>query len=204
MPIFAKIDPGKNILPESVPIAQVLPTISTENQVNHRPAVRRVAGREAFSTPSISEALRDDPVIKEGQAKNNQEGKLFNLEPIINPFTQEKLIEAWKEFVEIIDAPQLKSALSCKEPLLKSEWRVEYELQTELQNQRLTQDLKPKLLGHLRRNLKNELIEIDFNISTSTEDSPVNPYTDAEKWQVLAEKYPALIALKNRFGLDFE
>jgi DNA polymerase-3 subunit gamma/tau len=114
------------------------------------------------------------------------------------------LNESWKIFVEDINAPQLKSALSIRLPQLHENWKILYELDNELQNQRITLELKPQLLGFLREQFRNELIEIEFNIIENIDFKPDIPYTDAEKWHALAEKYPALIALKNKFGLDFQ
>ena len=119
-------------------------------------------------------------------------------------FTQEKLAETWKRFVDNIDSPHLKSALSTKEPGLKDEWHVEYELDNELQLHRLTHDIKPKLLRHLRRELSNESLEIYFKVSAHPHEGPSLPYTESEKWLALVEKYPALATLRSKFGLDFD
>ena len=173
--------------------------ISTSTNQHGRPTTLRVTGRDAFATPSITGALRDKQTVND-QSENNPVVSL----PRINSFTQEKLTEVWKVFVETFEAPQLKSALSSREPKLLDQWHIEYVLDTELQLQRLTLDLKPKLLGHLRRELSNESIEIDFLISTHHNEKPSVPYTESEKWQSLVEKYPALAALKTKFGLDFE
>ena len=121
-----------------------------------------------------------------------------------HPFSQHELLEVWKIFVGKIDAPQLKSALGAREPSLAGAWQIEYELDTELQLNRLTLELKPKLLGYLRHQLRNEAVEIQFKVSTSTSHQSNIPYTDAERWSSLVEKYPALAALKSKFGLDFE
>lgn len=71
------------------------------------------------------------------------------------------MLLVWKKFVEQVDAPQLKSALSTREPKLNENWRIEYLLDNDVQLQRITLDLKPRLIGHLHRTLQNELIEID-------------------------------------------
>lgn len=91
-----------------------------------------------------------------------------------------------------------------REPEIKDQWNVEYLLDNELQSQRLSLDLKPKLLGYLRRQLNNEAIDISFSITAHTDNTAAQPYTDSEKWQVLVEKYPALDALRSKFGLDIE
>ena len=121
-----------------------------------------------------------------------------------NVFSQKDLAVAWKRFVALIDAPQIRTALGIREPVLKDGYLIEYELDTELELNRLALDLKPRLLGFLRSNLRNESIEIQFKVlSDSTQPIGV-PYTDSEKWALLAKKYPALASLKSKFGLDFE
>jgi hypothetical protein len=172
--------------------------------IPHRPTTRRFNGREGFSTPSIMDALRDEPkkvekgTLIEGAVGSNV-GHVDE-----NPFSLQELVVAWKNFVDSIEAAQLKSALSAREPVLAENWQVQYELDSELQLNRLTLDLKPKLLGFLRETFKNESIEILFKVSANTIQLTRTPYTDAERWDSLVEKYPALAALKSKFGLDFE
>ena len=150
------------------------------------------------------DALRDEPKTSEtGKVDKND---LNQDAPIKkdHPFTQNELLEEWKNFVGLIDAPQIKSALSAREPFLTENWLIEYELDTELQHNRITNDFKPKLLGFLRRHFKNDAIEIQFKVSVDAGQQPNIPYTDAERWNSLVEKYPALSDLKSKFGLDFE
>lgn len=123
---------------------------------------------------------------------------------IFHPFSQFELLEAWKVFVEKIDSPQLKSALGTREPNLTGEWQIEYDLDSELQLNRLALELKPKLIGYLRRQFRNDAIEIQFKVSANSGNQYNIPYTDAERWLLLVEKYPALANLKSKFGLDFE
>ena len=207
MPIFSAVDPSKGAarpnpggsIPENTSAAS-----SQAETVNHRPATKRVMGREAFSTPSIMDALRD-------VSKKDESGLLFKSSdhkevkpPSQNPFSQNELAEAWKNFVDAIESAQLKSALSAREPVLADNWKVEYELDSELQLNRLTLDLKPKMLGFLRERFKNEMIEIHFSVSAANVQQSRTPYTEAERWDSLVEKFPALAALKSKFGLDFE
>jgi hypothetical protein len=60
------------------------------------------------------------------------------------------------------------------------------------------------LLGYLRRNLNNDLIDIDFSVIPHHDTGSSVPYTDSEKWQALVEKYPSLAYLKSKFGLDLK
>jgi hypothetical protein len=188
--------PGSLSIPSNIPDKE-----KSSNQIAHRP-VKRMPGKEAFVIPSITEALKDSSEIKE--YKTNIPNSASQKQIQENSFTQEQLVEVWKNFTERIDAPQLKSALSCRFPLLQENWLISYDLDNELQNQRITLEWKPQLLGYLRQNLRNEKIEIEFKILDIVDNTSSIPYTDAEKWEVLAQKYPALVSLKNRFGLDFQ
>jgi DNA polymerase-3 subunit gamma/tau len=206
LPIFSKVEPSKSTKSNiSATVAQPevqKPTIT--EHVTHRPTTRRVSGRDAFATPSISGALREDSTLNDVDSSYKSDENPSASVSEVKPFTHAKLVEVWKIFVGKIEAPQLKSALSSRDPNLNEGWRIEYELDTELQLQRLILELKPKLLGFLRRELSNESIEIEFLISTHSDDKHSVPYTESEKWQALVEKYPALATLKSKFGLDFE
>lgn len=207
MPIFSGIDPGKKVNHSStVNSAKVVdpPKPSVAEPANIRPVSQKVTVRNAFSTPSILDALRDDPKTDGTGRIAEVNANQYSKSDTAHPFSQQELLEAWKNFVGKIDAPQLKSALSAREPVLTDKWQIEYELDTELQFNRLTLDLKPKLLGYLRQLFGNEAIEIIFTVSTGTGDRPNIPYTDAERWNSLVDKYPVLATLKSKFGLDFE
>ncbi len=119
-------------------------------------------------------------------------------------FDQNQLKDAWKNFADTVDAAQLKSALSVREPILLEDFCVVYNLDNEVQRQRIIQDLKPKLLAYLHKILKNDQISIEFDVTENMEEIMNKPYTDQEKFNSLAAKYPVLGILKQRFGLDFE
>jgi DNA polymerase III subunit gamma/tau len=103
-----------------------------------------------------------------------------------------------------VEAAQLKSALSVREPVLLDNFRVEYSLDNEVQRQRIVLDLKPKLMAFLIRNLNNDNIVIEFSVTENNQDILNKPYTDQEKFNALSAKYPMLSLMKQRFGLDFE
>jgi hypothetical protein len=150
------------------------------------------------------DALRDEPKAENISIISEVASNHYSTNETARPFSQQEVLEAWKIFVEKIDAPQLKSALGAREPIVSGECQIEYELDTELQLNRLALDLKPKLQGYLRHHFQNEAIEILFKVSDTASNHTHIPYTDAERWALLVEKYPPLAALKSKFGLDFE
>lgn len=167
--------------------------------------MRRAAGRGAYSTPSILDALRDEPKSNETNIVSDVTTNTYSKNETNHPFSQQELLEVWKIFVDKIeDAPQLKSALATQEPRISGEWQIEYDVDTDLQLNRLALDIKPKLQSYLRNHFGSEAIEIQFKVSESTDQKIHIPYTDAERWALLVEKYPPLATLKSKFGLDFE
>jgi hypothetical protein len=196
-------DRGRSKSINSVQIIAPSKPVVTE-PVNQYQVKQKVTGRNSYSTPSILDALKDD--VKTDDTGNTSEIDADQLarNETDHPFSHTELLDAWKNFVSTIDAAQLKSALGAREPILTEGWQIEYELDTELQLNRLALDLKPKLLGYLRTRLRNDAIEIQFMISDSIDSKSNTPYTEAERWTSLVEKYPALAMLKSKFGLDFE
>ena len=150
------------------------------------------------------DALRNEPLTENRIESSEVAVNQYSTSETAYPFSQSELLEAWKTFVEKIDAPQLKSALGAREPSITSDWQIDYDLDTELQFNRLALDIKPKLQSFLRQHFRNEAIEIQFKVSTSESNLPNIPYTDTERWALLVEKYPPLAGLKSKFGLDFE
>ncbi len=127
-----------------------------------------------------------------------------NTNPKERPFDVSQLVEAWKKFAEGVDAAQLRSALSVREPVFTEDYIIVYNLDNEVQRQRITLDLKPKLLAHLHAALHNEKITVEFNVTENKEEIQNRPYTNQEKFNVLAAKYPVLGSMKQKFGLDFD
>ncbi|NEW81324.1 MAG: hypothetical protein GZ094_03020 [Mariniphaga sp.] len=214
MAIFSTIDPSKSISRPVAAAPQVTarvsaPVIAPHKSVvsepaNRPPTTRRMSGHGSYSTPSIMDALREEPTVEETSVVSETSPDQYSTNETVYPFSIQELLEAWKIFVEKIDAPQLKSALGAREPVILDDWQIEYELDTELQLNRLALDLKPKLQGYLRHHFRNEAIEIQFKVSENASQRSNIPYTDAERWALLVEKYPPLAGLKAKFGLDFE
>lgn len=162
-----------------------------------------MARRDSISTPSIANALKGN--TSSGDYKKEVTQKTTQAaEPEEQPFTGEQLVAAWKEFVVRVEAPQLNAALSTREPSLGDGWIVNYMLDNETQRERLVLEVKPKLLGFLRRTLRNERIEVEFQIAEGDDALPRKPYSDSEKWQAMVDENPSLALFKKMFGLDFD
>ncbi len=155
---------------------------------------------ENLSTPSISGMLNGDHLDAASGTPQLSSKAILKMQP----FESEELIKAWKAFAETVDAAQLKSALSVREPILNENFVVTYSLDNEVQQQRITLDVKPKLLAHLHKVLHNDQVTVDFNVTENLEEIMNKPYTNQEKFNALAARYSILNTMKQRFGLDFD
>jgi len=157
---------------------------------------------ENLSTPSISGMLSGKNLL--GVAEPSAALQKENGVAGEHPFDLQQLVKVWKEFAETVDAAQLKSALSVRDPVLNGELEIGYHLDNEVQNQRITMDLKPKLLAYLSRELHNEQISLEFFVTENPQEVINKPYTNQEKFSVLLTKYPIVGMMRQRFGLDFD
>ncbi|MCL6101912.1 MAG: hypothetical protein M1292_05395 [Bacteroidetes bacterium] len=205
MPVF-KI--GNQVSDSGKKAATPLPAI-TNTPLIKEPTVSRLTDSERrtrsrhsdiLSTPSISGMMNGSlPGVSEPAHATMKRKEI----PKEQPFDSAQLTKAWKAFADTVDAAQLKSALSVREPILVDNFRVEYNLDNEVQRHRIVQDLKPKLLACLQKVLQNDQIYIEFKVVENLEEIKNKPYTDQEKFNSLMEKYPVLGVMKQRFGLDF-
>jgi len=113
----------------------------------------------------------------------------------------EDVEEAWKEFAEKIaqGQPNLMSTLLSSKPYLGDGFEVKFEVKNSLQEKEI--DLvKGEMALFLRERLNNRFIRIKIEIILDVEN--VRPYRPEEIFKHMAEKNPAIIKLRQRFGLE--
>jgi len=183
----------------AIPVPPV--KIQPVGQLSEKDRRSKYLKSENLSTPSISGMLNGDHLVASEPDSSLLKNKATRSE---HSFDSVQLIKAWSEFAETVDAAQLKSALSVREPMLTDNFVVVYSLDNEVQRQRITMDVKPKLLAHLHAVLHNDQITVDFNVTENETEIMNKPYTNQEKFNALAARYSVLNMMKQRFGLDFD
>ncbi len=115
-------------------------------------------------------------------------------------FTSEQLELKWKEFLDTIsDRPNLLATLS-RVPELMDGNKLLLKIGNSVQEEEVRL-IKPDLVGFLKRELRNSAIELTTSIERiETERTHFN---DSEKLQMLIQKNPELMELKQKFNLDF-
>jgi len=170
-------------------------------EVAEKPAASKVFRKFGLShTPSIKGALAGFGQENNKETVEETPGYSQYDESLIEPFTEEQLIQRWKEFVEkMADRPSLCSALSTVPEIIE-----DYKLVLRIGNSVQEEDIrliKPELISYLRKTLRNARIELSTRLERMETERSM--FSDSEKMQMMMQKNPLLNELKQRFNLDF-
>ena len=114
---------------------------------------------------------------------------------------QALLIKAWDDFAEQKKKEgrsSLYATLTDREPKVAGLGKVSFSIVNEVQENYLRNE-KPELLGHLRRSLGDPGLDLEV---IKEEAKVKRRFTIKERFDVMAEKNPALIALRDAVDLD--
>lgn len=135
--------------------------------------------------------------------KRNKDPEADADEPVIKTdFSQEKLLEIWKKFVDAYKSksPSFSNAIGKYEPELKADFEIEYKVDNIL----IAKDVLnvTSLLEFLKKELNNNQIKLKPILPDKKETRVA--YTDREKFEELAKKYPGILKLKEQLNLELE
>ena len=121
---------------------------------------------------------------------------------ITTEFDQEHLLKVWNNFINFykVKAPSFASAIAKYKPELKDNFVIEYKVANKL----IANDVLnvASMLEYLKKELNNNQITLKPVIVEKT--SKKVAYTDREKYEEMAEKYPGLVDLKERLNLELD
>ena len=142
-----------------------------------------------------------ETIKKEIDEKEKRVDKEDEIIEFRKEFSFEELKKVWDKFAKAIkkagretDFAALKGELTLVEPE-----KAKLVLTNKFQKIAI-ESMKQDLLGYLRENLKNNFLELELEIQKIEEKDM--RYTNKEKFDFMAEKYPHLKELKKRFDLD--
>jgi DNA polymerase-3 subunit gamma/tau len=162
---------------------------NTSNQTNDSKTVA--------STISIKNAMH-------GREENEE--KVEELVKLNSDFSEEKAIEVWDKFVKSTqkDKQRIYSILSQEKLQIKEKLNFIITVYSTSQ-QSAIEGFKLIMLEDLRKELKNDFINIETNfVSQQEENKKSHLYTDEDKYKYMAEKNPEIDYMKNKLGLDFK
>lgn len=151
------------------------------------------------ATPSIKDALSNPQHLSSTDQQQPDEKRN-------TPFTEDELIEQWQEFTLKLKEkkPRMYNALKAIQPILEKNFQVVVEFKNGTQQAEFNQDVKQRLINHLRNIFKNDFVDIKVIIRKDGQQKEGKLYTDDDKFKFMSEKNPALKKLRQHFNLDFE
>lgn len=158
----------------------------------------------AFIPSTIS--IKDDEDEKK-DSKENEETETFDFESddFLNAkkIQQEDIVQAWKDYANTIfsDQPNLYSTLIAAKPQISEDFEITFDVSNDLQKKEIYAK-KMDILGHLRQRLNNSFLRV--KVVVNAEAVEVKPYRPEEVFQHMAKKNPAVVNLKEKFGLSLE
>lgn len=167
------------------------PAKATQTPVKLRDLKENVSG-----TISIKQAVKP----KESNPEVLEDPAMYNR---ANPFTQEDLNAAWKDYVSGLksELPHLYNSLVECTPALMEDNNIEITLENKLLEADLFQK-KGEMLEFLRSRLDNYKLRLTAKVEENSR--KVKPYTDKEKFEKMAAKNPSLLKLKEELDLEIE
>ncbi len=123
------------------------------------------------------------------------------IEPVIKtPFTQEALLETWVLFTDSYNSksPSFANAIAKYKPVLKDDFVIEYKVDNSI----IAKDVLnvTALLHFLKKELNNNQITLTPTFPEKNEQKTA--YTDREKFDAMAKKYPDIIKLREQMNLE--
>lgn len=122
---------------------------------------------------------------------------------ISTPFTQTELTIYWDEYADKLknDSPHLYSTLKSSRPVLQSGWNITFTLGNKVLEDELSLR-KTEMMEFLRERLNNYKIQLQTSVAETQQ--TMKPYTDKEKYEMMAGKNPALRTLREELDLEIE
>lgn len=179
--------------PETKPeIRQEIPKPDTGIKPAQKP--KSPPGRK-IKNISIKDSL--DALKRKNNAKAEEKQQVID-----TPFDEGKLIEAWHSFVVSYKpkSPSFANAIGKYDPVLKDNFVIEYKVDNII----IAQDVLniTSLLEFLKKELNNNQIRLKHILPKKSDKKTA--YTDREKFDEMAKKYPGIIKLKDQLNLELE
>ncbi len=134
-----------------------------------------------------------------------EESELISTQTLNEPYNEEQLIAVWNEIANQFK----KSNFINKYVMMNREFHlieglIHLKVENEVQVQQFNETIRLELLTTLRDKLKNSQIDIVLDVLPDEENAKRSLYTQEDKYNHLAAKYPILVEMKQTFGLDYE
>ena len=195
-------------------------TVNEPKKIYGKEADKEVPKDEEIKTPEVSQEIKKkEPAVKKEEngrkiknisirdglnalKQKSDDKKEAAEEPITNEFDQSRLIEVWRNFTEVYNAtaPSFAHALAKYKPVLKDNFIIEFKVDNIL----IAKDKinVSAMLEYFKKELNNNQIKLAPVVADKT--THKTAYTDREKFEEMAKKYPDLADLKEQLNLELD
>jgi DNA polymerase-3 subunit gamma/tau len=150
---------------------------------------------------SAKKIIDNNSSLKEANSINSN----ANINVVNHPFTFEDLNREWHIIAEEFKAHNfINKFVMMNRPFELVDTILHIKVENVVQVQQFNENIRLELLSSLRDKLKNQLIDIELDIIEHVKNDKANLYTQSDKYEFLANKYPVLVEMKQKFGLDHE
>ena len=191
-PKLISVEEPLNIVPSSPSIQVAVPEAKPETKkININVPAKKVSGLSLSSLKA-----------KKEHQLNKKEVKFDPDQLPKSLFTEEEMLQHWKDFVETIDAKGQKilaSNLSADTPKLRNENTLWLEMPNSTMKTEIERE-QYELMEYLKLKLNNYHIRLKITVNETT--AKKFAFTPEEKYEKLREKNPAIDLLRKEFDLD--
>jgi DNA polymerase-3 subunit gamma/tau len=183
--------------PASEVVADAVPTGQAATKASAYVPKLRLAGQ--VSIKQTAATVEQHPAAQEGSMPIDElPGSGETPSKVINPSLLQKL---WRDYAQNCKKQgrnSLHATLAAYEPHVEGPGRISFTIVNDVQENYLREE-KPELLGFLRRQIGDPSLDLEV----IKERVKVKPrYTPLDRFKLLAEKNPALLALQREVDLD--
>jgi DNA polymerase III subunit gamma/tau len=185
--------------PANTPVA-VQPSVIASQPVSSVPSAQPVTAVLKPTGLKSTVGLAAKPTVAEEPTAAIQKTQQIRQE---EPFGLTQLQQKWDSFVTELEAKERFSEMVIlKRPFRLEGTTIHLAVDNGLQVELLNNAMRTEVLTYLRKELKNSTIHLEISIAEV--EIKRMPYTQAEKFQFLLDKNPAMIDLKTALGLDYD
>jgi DNA polymerase-3 subunit gamma/tau len=130
------------------------------------------------------------------ETQSNQGNQSFTFEDISREWNQISLEFKQQNFIN--------KFVMMDRPIELIDTVLHIKVENEVQFQQFNESIRMELLSTLREKLKNSAVDIALDIMEYQKNEKRSLYTQSDKYDYLVKKYPILIEMKQKFGLDHE
>jgi DNA polymerase-3 subunit gamma/tau len=145
-------------------------------------------------------------IIDQNGSKQNDSSTIEILSTQENQtFTFEDISREWNQIaLEFKQQNFINKFVMMDRPLELIDTILHIKVENEVQFQQFNESIRMELLSTLREKLKNSAVDIALDIMEYQKNEKRSLYTQSDKYDYLVKKYPILIEMKQKFGLDHE